>query len=46
MIKNLEENNPLLFINKNIEQNKEDTEDSLKKLFFIISNNYFYYNFF
>ena len=27
MIKNLEENKPLLFINKNIEQNKEDTED-------------------
>ena len=27
MIKNLEENKPLFFINKNIEQNKEDTED-------------------
>ena len=27
MIKNLEENKPMIFINKNIEQNKQDTED-------------------
>ncbi len=27
MIKNLEENKPLFFINKNIEQNKEDIVD-------------------
>ena len=30
MIKNLEDNKPMIFINKNIEQNKQDTEDIIE----------------